>query len=82
MANSALCPQELRLLNQSYKAGQAVGAVHILRETPKTSIKMFLEAVLEGERETLITSRGTGIACKGRGTGVFSWTSLKEGETV
>lgn len=56
--------------------------MHILREAPKTSIKMFLEAVLEGEKETLITSQGIGIACKGRGTGMCSWTSLKEGETV
>ena len=43
--------------------------MYILREAPKTSIKMFLEAVLEGAKETLITSRGIGIGWKGRGNG-------------
>lgn len=69
MAKPALYPQELGVLNQRYKAGQAVEAVHILKEALKTRIKTFLEAVLEGEKETLMTSCDIGIGCKGAGQG-------------
>lgn len=56
MAKPTLYPQEVRVLNQRYKAGQAVEAGHILKEALKTRIKTFLEAVLEREKETLMTS--------------------------